>query len=271
MVKNLTDLSALINALLSEINTKIINLEVLPLNDGFDPDLKIELNKIRVLLNTIERKLQNCEMIYYTYFEALDHSILNGSTLASVKVLESVFSYDTKIIKKRIEVNESNAYIDVINLEFQGYILQLSSLYENVVRLTEMLLKKIIVHHKNGKPLSSPYYLLLEYWEILMRLSYRSADNCYNCVRSHLPFLNKYMEISNILRNRYIHGYNIHLFHDNAEYRIRPLSNKFSQNSPELVVDVFVDHVLKNTRQLITDFLGALIADIQIPNQKIPM
>jgi hypothetical protein len=272
MVKNLTDLSILINKLLFEINLKVVNLEVLTLNEDIDTELKIEPNKIKILLNTIERKLQNCEMIYYTYFENLDHSILNGSALTATKILESEFSYDTKLIKKRIEVNESDAYINMINNEFQGYILQLLSLYENIVRLTETLLKKIIVHHKNGKPLSSPYYLLLEYWGILMRLSYRSVDNCYNCVNSHQVFLDKYMDISNKLRNRYIHGYNTHLYHDGAEYRInQQLSNKFAQSSPELVVDVFVEHVLKNTRQLIVDFLGALIADIQMPNQKIPM
>jgi len=271
MVKSLTELSSLTNVLLFEISEKIANNDVLQLNEEFDSELQINPNKIRILLDTIEKKLQNCEMIYYTYFEYLDHDALNGTTLTASKILDFEFSYYTKVIKKRIEINESSAYIDVINFEFQSYMLQLSSLYENIVRLTEMLLKKIIVHHKKGKPLSSPYYLLLEYWEILMKLSYRSADNCYNCVRSHHFFLNRYMDISNQLRNRYTHGYNSHLYHDGAEYRIKQLLNPPILNSSELVVDVFVEHVLRNTKQLISDFLGALVMDLQIPHQKIPM
>lgn len=272
MVKSLTDISTLKDNLFNEVVSKIASGDILSLNSDINKVLKIDAAEIKVLLNTIERKLRDCEMIYHTYFEFVDHLILCGANMTNSKLINIDFSYGTKVIKVKLEINERDAYIDLINTNFQNFILTLASLYENVVRLTEILIKKIIVHGKNNAPISSPYSLLLEYWKMLISLSYRNHDSFYNCIHTHDAFLSKYSVPLNTLRNRFIHGYNIYLFSDSAEYRVdHSIDNAFSSVSPELVLDTFASHVLSNTKSLINDFLNAFIIEIRIPGQKIPM
>lgn len=273
MVKTLTDISTLSNILQNEIVSKIASGDVLTVNTDIHKDLKIEATETRVLLNTIQRKLRDCEMLYFTYFETVDHSTLCGANLASPKIISIDFSYGTNIIKLKLEINDKDAYSDLIQSNFQTFILTLSSLYENIARLTEILIKKIIVHGKKNVPLSSPYSLLLEYWKMLVSLSYRNHDNFYSCIQTHDVFLSKYSLPLNNLRNRFIHGYNIHLFSDGTEFRVSPIidTSVFSNTSPELILDVFANEIFLNTKNLITDFLNALISEIQIPGQRIPM
>jgi hypothetical protein len=149
----------------------------------------------------------------------------------------------------------------------------LSSLYENLVRLTEIFLKKIIVHpKKNNKNISSPYQLLLDYWEVLVSLEYRQKDSCYNSIDRHKDFLETYNRILNQLRNRFAHGYSLNLYVGGSDYRIQNLDEQnFSSDSPYLIMNIFTEEVLKNTKELINDFLAALVTDIKVPGQKIPM
>lgn len=271
MVKILVDLSILKRDLLFEIREKIVNNKTQPLNEYFDSNYKIEINAIKNLLDTIEQRLRNCEIIYYTYFENIDHTSLNGATMTTPKIIDIQYAYGTSVVKNRVQINDSIAYIDIITREFRLFILHLSTLYENISRLTEILIKKIIIHHKKNKPLSSPHHILVDHWEILMNLSYRDSDNCYNCISLHRAFLDEYAGIINLLRNIYMHGYTSNLYPDGADYKISNLTNNFTQGSPKLTVDVFVNHVLQNTKQLVTDFIGALISDMKIPGQTIPM
>lgn len=271
MLVLLTDISIIKDDLLNEVIGKIAAGDVLSLNSNIDSYLTIDAVEIKALLSTIELKLRSCEEIYYTYLKNVDHAMLCGTAVATSKVIDVEFSYGTKVIKTNVDINEKEGYVDLINIHFQNFVITICTLYENLVRLTEMLIKKIIIHSKGKRPVSAPYPLLLEYWKMLIALSYRGHDNFFTCVNAHDVFLTKYSLLLNSLRNRAVHGYNSSLYPDGGDYKVICPLNSCPLSDPELILDVFSQHVFDNTKNLVIDFINALITDIKVPGQKIPM
>lgn len=271
--KSILDISAEKSKLLYHLAVKKSAGKVSPANQGIDSNLSID--NIHVILDAIEWKLRKCQMLYYTFFEGIDHSVLSGSgLLISGKIIEAEFSYGTQVIKSKLEINDMPSYKELIDSNFQVFILIHSSLLENIVRLTEIVLKKIIIHSARNPPLSAPYSMLVEYWDHLVALQYKKRDDFYNCTQRYNPFFNKYLKILSALRNRAIHGYTNYLTTDGTFYRI---TNQLDQQgfpastNMELVVDNFTKKVLDETIAFTKELLEIMIKKAKHHKQLIPM
>lgn len=67
-----------------------------------------------------------------------------------------------------------------------------ASIYENLVLLAEIFLKKVIVYIR--KPLSSPLNDYLKYLELLISLGYRDNDKLTACVKISEPYFDQYLK-----------------------------------------------------------------------------
>jgi len=177
----------------------------------------------------------------------------------------------TAILKEDIEINDKSFYKEIIDLNFQHFILMLASLYENIVRLAEILIKKIIVHLPENKPISSPLHSYIDFLNILLDLGYRKKDHISSCLSTHTSFLTKYLSTINMLRNRFIHGYSINLGNDGYNYKITtfdPLN--FTKNSADLNIDEFSKNIIAGTKSFMLDLLTSLYKAIKPSHKNIP-
>ena len=163
MVKNLTlsDFSVERNALLDVLRRKIATSKVTELNMVFDNKYRVNNDTVTALVKSIETKFKRCEMLYYTYFEGMEHTVINGNATALPFEMECNFMDGTGQLKYFFKVDDRSYYKDLIDMNFQNFILQIASLYENIVMLAEILIKKVIVYVK--APISSPLHDYLKF------------------------------------------------------------------------------------------------------------
>lgn len=227
------------------------------INADVDDWYKPEVLTVTQLLNTIEVKFKRCESLYYLFFEDADHGVLNGNSTTLPVGCECSFIDGTATIEQKFVVNDRHAYKEIIDLNFQTFILTTASLYENLVMLAEIFLKKVVVYLK--RPPSSTLHDYIKYVKLLANLGYHKNSKLQSCLTVSDPYFVKYLGLINELRNKFIHGYSINLESDGFNYYVAKLSsNQFTSQSPDLQLDVFAKNVLDETRSLVCNLMNAL-------------
>jgi len=152
---------------------------------------------------------------------------------------------------------------------FQTFILTIASLYENLVLLSEIFLKKVIIYIR--KPLSSPLHDYLEYLKLLISLGYRDNDKLNTCMMVSDAFFNQYLTQINQLRNKFIHGFSINLESDSFNYYVVAMDKTpFTSKSADLLIHVFTKDVLDHTRIFMINLMTALKESTKHPRKSIP-
>lgn len=288
VTKSLIDFSAQKNKIVYHVQQKVIN-------GNFSDDLheifnrgtnsKLKIDDVELIIESIELKLRKAEIITYTYFESeYDGNILTNNTLLGSKIIDTEFSFSTRVFKNRIEIIDAGMYSEVINQNFQSFILTISSLYENITRLIETLIKKRVVFGDRDPHVSTHLKVLISYWDNLIELGYRSNEDFYNWLNSHRLYLNKYLETINRLRNSYIHGYSVNLKTQQNAYRVINFQQHDSNTglglmmnqtngspNPELEVNNFVNAILNNSILLVEDLLRLFERKLSHHMTKIPL
>lgn len=254
--RTLSDFTRQKNDLLTLLATKIEASKVTNINKNFENKFSPEVSNVTAVLNAIEAKFKKCEAIYYQYFEDADHNALSGSSVSLPVGTKCTLIDGTITIDYSFEVNDRNAYKEMVDGNFQTFILSIASMYENLVTLAEIFSKKVIVYIKT--PLSSPLRDYLAYLELMISLGYRNNDRLNNCMTTLDPFFTKYLDQINHLRNRFIHGTSLNLESDSFNYFVVSLSNKFTPRSSDLLLHIFTKEILDNTRDFIVNLMTAL-------------
>ncbi|MGN6268148.1 MAG: hypothetical protein ACTHM5_20895 [Ginsengibacter sp.] len=274
VIKNLTDLSTEKNMLLNIVSRKIATSKYSSLNQDFDSNLKIDINNIALLVDAIETKIRKAEILFYSYFETANHAILCGNSATLPFVLQIEFIYAASVMRNEIYIDDKSIYRETVDMQFQSFILLIASLFENIVRLTEILIKKVIVHQPGDKyrPINTPLFNYKSYLDSLIRLGYRKMDYISNCFLSHNPFLSKYLLTINGLRNSFIHGFINNLSSDGFNYRVtnRFDTASFSMIDPVLNIDEFSREILFNGRRFYIDLMLAITNQLKHHTKKIP-
>ena len=274
MVKQivLADFTAETNKLLTIVNRKIVARKVTTLNEGFDSTLKVDLAALRIVVETILTRIRKAETIYYTYLEDVDHSLIAGTTFNLPLRIEIELEYKGAFTKFDVSVDDRAMYKEMIDNYFHHYILVFAAIYENIVRLCEVLVKKVIVHLPKQKPISTPLVHYIGFFDLLNDLGYRRNDQLTICINNHAVYLKKYLEVINNLRNSYIHGFKSYLASDGANYRMvhDRAEQLFGSASPDLNIDLFSYQILHNTKLFFEDLLKALQNKIQHPSKILP-
>ena len=149
-------------------------------NKGSQSKDKLRIDNIEQLIDMIELKLRNAEIIYHTYFDTeYDMNALINNSLYLPKIIKTEFDFGTNVLRNTIEINNSNMYKETIHFNFQTFILTIASLYENLVRLIETLIKKSVVFGDRNPHLSIHLKVLISYWDNLVELNYRKNDDFY--------------------------------------------------------------------------------------------
>jgi len=198
-------------------------------------------------------------MSYYLYFDGIDDSLLAASSADLQLVRECIFLRDTGQLKQYFEVDNREMYQDLIDYQFQEFILFSATILESLVYLSETLLKKVAIHLSKKHPPSIPMQNFIDLLEFLHKLEYRDRnDPLPICLQTHDDFLGKYLVNINILRNGYIHGYRTKLANKGGEYSILELEAPLSDRSPEASAKEFAKGIIDNLKIFIPDFLKAI-------------
>jgi len=285
--EQLTDLTNQKNSIVTSIRIKQGNGLFIPslhdiFNQGSANKDKLKILDVQSIIESIEIKLREAEIILHTYFGIeYDKAIIIHNSLIGQKVIEAEFNYGTRVIKKKIEIIDPNMYKEIIDVKFQLFILTIASLYENMVRLIETLIKKKVVFGDRNPHQSIPLKTLISYWDNLIELDYRKSDDFYAWLILHRAYLDKYLAQINFLRNSFIHGYSINLEKNyiHNEYVIKNYDDSNSGFRPpvggglitELVINTFVAHVLNNTQLLTVSLLNLLKRKLSHHWTKLPI
>jgi hypothetical protein len=276
----LSDFTTEKQVLISIINSKRASGLLIPdLNHHFNDKAKYSFDEIEKIIDAIGTKLRKCEMIYHTYFDStFDRMSLVNSSLIGKKIIEVEFFFDTKITRNRIEIEDVKMYFEHISNAFQDFILLIASLLENFVRLIEILVRKIIVHGEKSPHVSTPFLVLLEYWDNLVKLQYRKrSDPLYKWLLFNKPFFERYLLQINSLRNRFIHGYGTNLEVDFNNLNVTNLNTTVFRIAnppvliPSLTVESFTKDILINIQSSLKTFLTLAINQANGVKQKLPM
>lgn len=268
--ETLTELTAIRLKLLTIVSRKIAVSRTSNLNAEMDNRLRVDINEITQLFDSFESRLRESESIYYTYLRNADHDTLCSNRAVFPIVLNVQLSYGTSILKTDIVINERFLYKEIIDAQFRHFILLMASQYEVIVRLAEILIRKIVLHTPDQRPSSttlSNYIILLK---SLVGLRYRKHDDLYNCIDSNDPFLSQYLPTVTYLRNIYIHGYSVNLESDGVTYNINKCKPPLSLNSPLLNIVDFSSAVMTGSRSFFLEMLDALEKSIRHPARFIP-
>lgn len=268
MVINLPDLSIEKNHLVTLVTRKIAEFKVTDTNEKFNKKLKVEIVKITNILDAIETKIKRAEIIYHTYFATLDHGILSGNSATLPKLVNNVFMDGTAQLEYGFKVDDKGVYKELIDLNFQNFILLMASIYENLVILSEMLIKKVVVGMP--QPISIPLHNYTMHLENLIALGYRKNDRLNTCILSSMPFFEKYLPHINSLRNKFIHGYSINLASDGSYYFVDKLDFRMFTVPGDLIIDTYVFEILENSKTFITSLLTALKESIKHHSKTVP-
>lgn len=256
--ETLTELSEQIAKIDGSIVTKIAANMITQVNEKMDRNLKVDIIVIRRLLSSFESRLRECEIIYYSYLRDADHGILSGSTGGLPLTISIRLKYASSVLEKDISINDKTFYREIVDAQFRHFILAMASQYEVVVKLAEMLVRKVIIHLPNKRPLSVPLDNYIALLNGLVDLKYRTQDEIYICLNRHRTFLSQYLPTISRLRNSFIHGFSVNLQSDGASYKIIKFEEPFKVSSPELELDVFSRSVMEYSRNFFIDILDAI-------------
>jgi hypothetical protein len=259
----LSEFSAERAALLSIVSTRISASNINRVNFDIHDNYKLETNQIRDRLDAITNKFRKCEMIYHLYFDELDHEILAATSTNLPIMSQRTFQSSDGIVKQYFEVDSRTLYQELIDYNFQEIILFTSSVLENLVYLSETLIKKVSIHPKKNKPQSITMINFMEMLGYLHRLNYRNpADPVASCLQAHERFLNLYLPTINVFRNKYIHGFSKKLKSDGSEYVVIETEPQLVTGATDLIVSEFTKKIIEHLKVFIPEFLTAITATI---------
>lgn len=274
MVKDLTSFARQKNSLLNLVDRKITDSKTTNINEQFKygtKEFKVDRNVLAEIMDSVETKFHNCEMIYHAYIENIDHGLLSGNPATLPFISDYTFTDDVATFKKTLECNDKAMYRDLIDINFQTFILMIASVYENLVYIIEIISKKVIVYIKNKAPLSTPLHDFRDHLKLLTDLGYRKPNELDSCLTSFSTYFDTYLSTITKLRNSFMHGFNKNLSSDGFNYRITNFDiQKIAAQSPKLNIDHFTGEVLNNTRVFIHTLYSALEKTIRHHTKKIP-
>ncbi|MGO4710399.1 hypothetical protein AB4Y90_15110 [Chryseobacterium sp. 2TAF14] len=261
----LIDLSDKSSELIQKVNVHETSSTITTINSEFHKDYLIRTSpELQELLNAINERLRKLQIIHYSYFEDLNEQIISGniSFLPFEKNYE--FFFNTNNFTKSISINTPFFYKEIINNEFQTFILTTATIFENIVRLTEILTKKVVIYKTNAKLLSIPLGTYVDFLKSLLRLDYRSATPFVNCFNNHDDFLNTYLETVNLLRNSFIHGYKsqLELNPVSRRYMILKFGEGLTISMPQAEVKLFTADLVERLIAFVKDLLDVLISEV---------
>jgi len=286
VTRSLSDFSAQKSAIVTAIRSFIDtgNYEQ-SLHIAFKPS-SFNIEHIELIIDSIEKRLRKIKIIYYTFYESeYEQSIIinntfptkNGSPVTK-KTVETEFNYGTYVLKDHIIINDPRLYKELVDTNFQTLILTVSSLLELLVRLTETLIKKIVIYDGKRLPYSNvPLKLFILNWDKLVDLGYRNNDSFYRCFDNYKSTFFNYLDQINTLRNRFIHGYSVNL-ETNKTHNIYLVTNHDTNGFPlgagginaDLALDKFTQDVVTNVQSLTSDLLNLFVSELAVAT-KIPM
>lgn len=256
------------NDLITLLATKTAAAKVTAINKNIEEKFSPDTTNVNAVLNAIEAKFKKCEAIYYQYFEDAAHNVLSGSSATLPTGSNCTLIDGTISINYSFSVNDRSAYKEMVDGNFQTFILTVASMYENLVNLAEIFLRKVMVYIK--KPLSSPLRDYLDYLKLMISLGYRDNDRLNICMATSEPFFTTYLEQINQLRNRFIHGFSLNMESDSFNYYVISLVNGFTPKPADLLLHVFTKEILDNTRIFVIDLMTALEQSGRHHRKKIP-
>ncbi|MES1221908.1 MAG: hypothetical protein ABUT20_40800 [Bacteroidota bacterium] len=266
----LNDLKSLIDPLLAVVQQKISSNLVTQLNERFDNKLKINYVVLNTLLHSIDCKIRKSEILYLTFLREVNHDVLCSSPFPESLLVRKTFTFSTSTMISTFEIDDRDMYVELIEMNFQSFILTISSVLDNIVKLKDILIAKVLIHKKNGSTfLATPLDLYLDYFESLLELKYRQKDSLFHILDKHKTFCNDYLDTIKNLRNRYIHGSSTLLEPRNGRFII--IDPNIGTDSPQAAVDVFAGNTLDNIKLFIVDLFTMLQAVISDPVQTLPI
>ncbi|WP_316838950.1 hypothetical protein [Pedobacter gandavensis] len=267
--RTLTSFNHQRNKLITLLTAKTAAAKITTVNRDIDSKYRADGANVHDVLNAIEAKFKRCESLYFTYFEDPDHDVLIGNITNLPVGVDCELMDGTSVIKYYFSTDDRNNYKEIVDLNFQTFILTVASLYENLVLLSEIFMKKVIVYIR--KPLSSPLHDYLDYLKLLITLGYRGNDKLNQCMTTSAPFLNMYLSQINGLRNKFIHGYSINLESDGFNYYVKSENTTiFTPRSADLLLHVFTKEVLDQTGIFIANLMTALERSAKHHRKSIP-
>lgn len=249
----------LLNAASSRISGNLFNTINFEIHNHYE----LDTNLIKSRLDAITQKFRKCEMIYHLYFDELDHGILASASTNLPISSQRFFQSSDGEVKQYFEADSRALYQELIDYQFQDMILFTSSILENLVYLSETLVKKVSIHVKKSPPQSITMISFIELLGYLQRLNYRNTgDPIASCLSSHNHFLSRYLPTINSFRNKFIHGYAKNLMSDGHEYRLSNVLSPLTSSSAEVEVREFTKNIIENLKRLIPEFFTAITTTI---------
>jgi hypothetical protein len=269
--RNLESLIKKINDLKFFISNKDKDGSIEDVYDKF----RTNIYSIELLLDSIESKIINAQKVFYTYLDQPNFSALNGISFEDeFFTINRLFTINNLQIERiELSFNDIKLYKESVDHNFQIFIYQITSLYEGIVNLVDLLFKKIMVFTEKNSPKNSTFLFLKKYWNLMIDYGYRQEDEFSRCINNHEILTPKYMDPIYYLRNKGIHGYTPYLFPIESSYGIdKNVSKEFSElSSEELIVNTFCNDILKKTKLFIDDFFDCIIAKLQEADTKLPL
>lgn len=264
------DLASQIAKIEGSVARKIASNMVSPVNSNIDSRFKIDGNAIKELLSSFASRLRECEIIYFTYLRDAHQSILTGDTSELPLTIIVKLNYGTSVFEKQISVNDRLFYKEIIDNQFRHFILAMSSEYEVMVKLAETVVRKVILHLPEKRPLSAPLDSYIRCLKDLVKLQYRPEDEIYQCINSYESFFDRFLPTMTLLRNSFSHGFAINLQSDGASYRISKYYDPLTSSSPELELNFFATKIMEESRNFFVDMLEVLNEAIKDDSISIP-
>ncbi|MDF2380861.1 hypothetical protein JMG10_05280 [Nostoc ellipsosporum NOK] len=265
--QNLTTFKTESDTLLQVINRKIAAGKTLPVNASFNTKLTVDINNIASVINAIEQKFKKCEMHYYGYFENVDHAVLSGNPASLPFSMNCTFIDGTATLKYVYECDDKRLYKEIIDMQFQAFILTTASIYENLVTLAEIIIKKVFVYLTRPQSTKLDDYISL--LKILIDLGYRGNDELHRCITAHDRYFNDFLGIINNMRNSFIHGYSTQAATDGFNYKVTT-QGAIAAGAAVRNIDLFTAEILANTRNFIRAFYPTLEKSIRHYKKSIP-
>lgn len=250
-------------ALYTIASTRIAARNINQINFDIHDHYRLDEILIRERIDAIIKKFRKCQMTFFLYFDELDHDLLVGRSTNLPLSRERLYQSSGGVIKQYFEVNEKSLYQELIDYHFQEFILFTSSVLENMVYLSETLIRKVSIHPKKNAPSSIPMKNYMEMLEYLYRLNYRNPEEpIATCLKAHKFFLDKYLPTIATFRNRYIHAFPRLLVSTGHEYSLTGVQLPLTSSSAGLAVDEFAKAVIDNLILFIPQFFEAIAATI---------
>jgi hypothetical protein len=271
MVKNTvicSNFSAGRNKLLSILVKKTASSKVTGLNVAIDNRYRPDVSYVKELLDVIEIKYKRCEQLYYIYFEQINHDAVVGNSTNFPFASDLTFIDGISTIEFSFSVDSQAAYKEMIDVNFQTFILTLASLYENLVMLAEIYLRKVVIYVR--RPPSTPLHEYVNYFNMLSDLGYKNSEKLAACILGSKVYFDSYLEQINELRNRFIHGFSVNLETDGYYYYVSKHSTSFTQKSIDLQLDIFTKSIIEKTHIFIANLMDALGETVKHHRKSIP-